>query len=172
MQKELTHPIDIRTITEKGINVAFEATPEELKALAKRFDVPEIKSLKTKLILAGTDLINVSGKFTAVVLLEDVVSLEKFQTTISEGFEVLFTKAKKPKTKKDSIEIDLSLDEEAEPISGNTIDCGDVVSEQFGLALPAFPKKTDTYFVYEEPLSEAEETAKNPFSILKKLKKK
>lgn len=170
MQKELTYPIDVRTITGKETTIHFEANSSECAALADRFNVPQVLSLRADLTVRRAGLIILEGVFSAQVIQTCVVSLEPFETTVSAPFKVFFDPALK-KENNQIIDIDIG-DEEAEPVQNGMIDAGAVVAEQFGLHLDLFPKKTTKPFVYEDPLSAAEEEQKHPFRVLKNLIKK
>lgn len=170
MQKELTYPIDIRTITNKGTIVHFEAEPAECAALAERFNVPQILSLNADLSVRRAGLIVLEGSFSARLVQTCVVSLENFETTLSAPFKVFFDPSLKAKAES-VIDIDVG-DEEIEAVQNGIIDAGAVVAEQFGLHLDLFPKKTNKPFLYEDPLSPEEEQQKHPFHVLKNLIKK
>lgn len=169
MQKEFTYPIDVRTITSKGMTIHLQADEAECAALADRFDVPRVISLSSDLTVRRAGLIVVEGTFKAVVEQICVVSLEKFENQIQSDFKLFFDPDMK-KTHNQIIDIDVG-DEEVEPIVNGRIDVGAALAEQFGLNLDLFPKKTKQPFCYADPLSEAEEKQKHPFSELKNLLK-
>ena len=170
MKKELTYPIDVRTITNKGNTIHFEADTAECAALAERFNLPQVLSLKADLNVRRAGLIVLEGSFCARLIQTCVVSLENFETTLEVPFKVFFDPALK-KENNQIIDIDIG-DEEAEPVQNGMIDAGAVVAEQFGLHLDLFPKKTKEIFVYEDPLSPEEEQQRHPFCVLKNLIKK
>lgn len=170
MQKELTYPIDMRTIGNKETAVHFEADPAECVALAERFNVPKVLSLRADLTVRRAGLIVLEGTFSARLIQTCVVSLDDFETTLSAPFKVFFDPALKTKAEP-IIDIDVG-DEEVEPVHNGIIDAGAVVAEQFGLHLDLFPKKANRPFLYEDPLSPEEEEQKHPFHVLKNLIKK
>lgn len=166
-EKELSYPVDVRTITGKGKHVRFTASENECKALAKRFELPAVKDLSVNIRIKKVGFIQMEGEIKARITQTDVVTLEPFDSVISEKFRVFF-EVDKPENIRQAIDIDMD-DEEIEPVRGGIIDCGAVAAEQFGLALDPFPKKSKKVFVYEDPLSKEEEKALHPFAGLKKL---
>ena len=81
---------------------------------------------------------------------------------------MLFSTSKQPMVNEVVLDIDIT-EEPIEFLPRPQIYFKDIVFEQFGLNLDAFPRKTDELFVYKE---EEEPTEKeNPFSVLKHLTK-
>ncbi len=170
MQKEFTYPIDVRTITERGIPVHLVADERDCARLAERFDLPQVLSFRADLTARRAGLIVLEGNFTARVVQTCVVSMESFETDVAGEFKVFFDPDMK-KTSDRIIDIDVG-DEDVEPVQNGIIDAAAVVAEQFGLNLDLFPKKTNQPFMYADPLSEEEEAQKHPFAALKGLLKK
>lgn len=98
MQKELTYPIDVRTVGSKETAIHFEADPAECAALAERFNVPKVLSLRADLTVRRAGLIVLEGTFSARLIQTCVVSLEDFETTLSAPFKVFFDPALNTKT--------------------------------------------------------------------------
>ena len=127
----------------------LEASEKELSTLSKRFDVEKIHYLKVKLLVYPGDIIRIVGKLEALTRRECVISLEKF--------EVLY--ADNPPTDSDEI---------IDTIDKGRIHLGEVVAEQYGLALNPFPKKPGV----KNPYQDVTEERGHPFANLKKILKK
>ena len=141
---------------ERQTEYILEASAQELSNLAKRFDVEKIYSLKADLILFPGEIIRIQGKIEAVTRRQCVISLENFDETMKEKFEVLY--ADNPPADSDEI-IDM--------VDKGRIHLGEVVAEQYGLALNPFPKKPGVQNTYIEQ----EEEKQHPFADLKKILK-
>ncbi len=135
----------------------LEASEKELKTLEKRFDVEKIHFLKAYLTVYPNDIVKVQGKIESLTRRECVVSLEKFDEKMNEEFEVLY--ADNPPADSDEI-IDV--------IDKGRIHLGEIIAEQYGLALNPFPKKIGVENTYEEKDIEI----LTPFADLKKILKK
>lgn len=135
----------------------LQASEKELTMLAKRFKVDKIHFLKAYLTVYPNEIVKIVGKIEALTQRECVISLEQFDEKMCEEFEVLF--AGNPPTDSDEI-IDI--------IDKGRIHLGDVVAEQYGLALNPFPKKPGVKNPYQEEVPEKQQ----PFANLKKMLKK
>lgn len=144
-----------------GLNVptqyVLEASDKELQALAKRFGVEKIHYLKANLTVCPDEIVRIIGKVEALTRRECVISLSKFDEKMVEEFEVLY--ADNPPTDSDEI-IDI--------IDKGRIHLGEIVTEQYGLALNPFPKKPGV----ENPYQELEREKQHPFANLKTILKK
>ena len=135
----------------------LEASEKELKTLEKRFDVEKIHFLKAHLTVCPNDIVKVQGKIESLTRRECVVSLEKFDEKMNEEFEVLY--ADNPPADSDEI---------IDTIDKGRIHLGEIIAEQYGLALNPFPKKMGVENIYEEKDIEIPK----PIADLKKILKK
>ena len=135
----------------------LEASNKELSALAKRFQVQKIHSLKAYLTVYPSEVVRIVGKLDALTRRECVISLEKFDEKMAEDFEVLY--ADNPSTESDEI---------IDAIDKGRIHLGEIVAEQYGLALNPFPKKPGV----RNPYQDVAEEKPHPFANLKKFLKK
>ena len=155
-EKKITIDIVVAGIKE-SVTYILEANEKELSALAERFDVEKIHFLKAKMTVYPGDIIKIKGNIESSTRRECVISLDKFDEKMKEKFEVFY--ADNPPTESDEI-IDV--------INKGRIHLGEVVSEQYGLALNPFPKKRGA----KNPYKEVFEEKQHPFSELKKFLKK
>ena len=135
----------------------LQASNKELSALAKRFQVEKIHSLKAYLTVYPSEIVRIVGKMEALTRRECVISLEKFDEKMVEEFEVLY--ADNPPAESDEI---------IDTIDKGRIHLGEIVAEQYGLALNPFPKKPGIQNPYQDVAEEKE----HPFANLKKILKK
>ena len=137
----------------------LQASQEECRKLAQRFELPEILSFQADVVLFRDNFVHVQGRIFAQMRRQSVVSLKDFTQDMKEDFEVLFSE--NPPTDSDEI-----VDE----IQNGRIDLGEVLAEQFGLALNPFPHAPgeDTPYVY----TEKEEVVDSPFKNLSEIIKK
>ena len=135
----------------------LEASEKELKALSKRFDVEKIHFLKAYLTVHPSDIVRIQGRIESSTRRECVISLDKFDEKMDEKFEVLY--ADNPPADTDEI---------IDTIDKGRIHLGEILAEQYGLALNPFPKKPGV----KNPYEEKSESTQKPFADLQKLLKK
>lgn len=149
----------VSSLDQKGLTYQLEATKPECDVLAERFDIPQIEHFNANIHLYRDDFVHVKGEINVAMKRQSVVSLKMFSQNMHENFDVLFSEEPPNNTK-----------EIVDEIMNGRIDLGEVLAEQFGLALDPFPHapdETDTY-VY----GRTEEAIENPFKDLKKIMKK
>ena len=155
-EKKITCDVVVAGIKEP-VQYILEASAKELSALAKRFQVEKIHSLKGDLTIFPGDIVRIRGKLSASTRRECVISLSKFDEKMVEEFEVLY--ADNPPAESDEI---------IDTIDKGRIHLGEIVAEQYGLALNPFPKKPGV----KNPYSEQKPEKQHPFANLKKILKK
>lgn len=168
-QIEFRRPFAIADLGDGEARLAIEAGSHECERLARRFELVSIGSLAASLSLklnpAGE--IDVRGQLAAEVVQTCVVSLKPAPARLAEDFSVRYAPgAREP------IE-DLSYgpcdEEPPEPLTGDTIDLGELVAQQLALALDPFPRARGVQL--DEP-PKAEVTAAGPFAGLAALKRR
>ena len=155
-EKKITCDVVVAGLKEQTSYI-LEASDRELAALAKRFEVEKIHFLKARLTIFPDEIIRIKGKLEALTCRECVFSLEKFDEKMKEEFEVLYSD--NPPSDSDEI---------IDTIDKGRIHLGEVVAEQYGLALNPFPKKTGV----KNPYVELSEERQHPFANLGKILKK
>lgn len=139
MTPELHRPVALQRVGPDGIDVSVEASPAECAALAGRFALPAIRSLRCRFALkpgpAGT--VEGQGRLEATVVQTCVASLEDFDATIDEAFVLRFVPEG---TESDDPDPD-SVDEVA--YAGGVLDLGETATEQLALALDPYPRRPD-----------------------------
>jgi uncharacterized metal-binding protein YceD (DUF177 family) len=160
MIPEFSRSIPLDRISPSGLDVTVEATPAECGALAQRMDLPAVHTMTCvfHLVREGRDDVRARGRLRARVTQTCVVSMEDFETTVEEDFQVRFV----PEGE-ETEDIDLDADDEI-PFTDNLIDLGEAAAEQLGLALDPYPRMPGVEL--EELPKEEDE---NPFAALRRL---
>lgn len=179
-RSELARRVVIEPWPEGGIEFELEADPEERAALARRFDLLELRSLTAHGALersADRREIRLRGQLMADVVQTCVVSLEPVAATVSAPFERrYFRLARGEELPEPDETIDLQDEEaEIEPLRTGSIEIGEVLAEELGLVLDPYPRRPDAYEQLPElgphvSLGEPEpEPAESPFAALGQL---
>ncbi len=155
---EFVRPVVIEPWPEGGVAVELSADPAEQRALARRFDLLELSSLRARGRLErrvpGRE-IWFEGWLEAEVVQTCVVSLEPVPATIRQpiargwrplqGRIATGTAATPP-------DLWLVGDDDIEPLSGPILDLGEAVAEELALALDPYPRAADAEALVSERL--------------------
>lgn len=140
---EFQRPLIVDRVPRKGSHEVFAAEAPELAALAKRFDLVALHSLKARLLALpwrGGGL-KVTGHVEANLDQVSVVSLEAFNAVQEFEVERFYLPP--------SATVDPVLDE-ADPIVDGVVDLGELVSETLGLELDPYPRQPGEEFAAVE----------------------
>lgn len=137
---ELTRMIKTRPLP--GEAIVIEASRPECAALAARFGLAGIASLRAAIALeARPAAIRATGRLTAAIVQSCAVSGEDFAVAIDESLELRFIEASaRPAAAQDeAIEIELEADDCDEiEYSGEMFDLGEAVAQSLGLAIDPY----------------------------------
>ena len=160
MNPEWHRPIALDRIGARRLDVTVEANPAECSALAVRMALPAVLAVSCvfHLIREGRDAVLASGILRARVTQTCVVSLDDFDVSLEEVFQVRFVPSGE-----ESDDIDPEAIDEI-PFEGSLIDLGEAAAEQLGLALDPYPRMPGV----EMPAAD-EETETHPFAALRRL---
>ena len=141
----------------------IEADALERSALARRFDLLSLDRLAAALILVrDTAGIRVTGQVHASGTQPCVATAEPVAFLITEAVAVLLTEAA---PEGDEIEL-AGADLDAEPLTGDIIDMGEIAAQALALALDPYPRSA---VPAPGVLTEAEaRIASSPFAVLRK----
>jgi uncharacterized metal-binding protein YceD (DUF177 family) len=162
MISEFPRPLSLDRIGPHGLDMTVEATAAECAALAERMKLPSVSALTCVFLLIreSRDAVAARGHLRAVVTQTCVVSLEDFEATVEEVFQIRFVPAGE-----ETDDIDPEADDEI-PYEGNSIDLGEAAAEQLGLALDPYPRMPGA------ELPDAEQpTQPHPFAALAGLRR-
>ena len=152
----------------------LEAGPAERAALANRFGILEIGSLRAALRLRSEagGAVRVRGRMTADVVQACVVTLDPVPQHIDEPVDLRFVRVDAEREEED--EPDPEGPDEI-PIEGEHLELGEAIAEQLSLALDPYPRVPGAVLELEpDPEDEdaaPEEARPNPFAKLAALKK-
>lgn len=159
---ELHRPVPLERIGAAGLTVTVEATAAECAAIASRLKVPAVRWLRCRFGLSrgDTGLIEATGRLEAVVERTCVLSLDEFDSPVTEAFAVRFvpSAAGPQEDEIDPAEID-APDEIV--YDGTSLDLGEAAVEQLALALDPYPRKPGALLPMEEEPAEP-----GPFAAL------
>ena len=159
---EMTRIVETRALSPKPKNMEWEASEEELLAIAERLNVVEVKDLKVKLTIEKKNLIKVSGSFTAHIVQRCVVSMEPVEEEICDTFEDFYGEHKRH-----AVPIDIDMEaQDVETVENGRIDVGELVLQYLVLGLNPYPRKDGL----QEVSVLDEDEKENPFAVLAKLK--
>ncbi len=173
---EFSRPVDVTTLPASGLQREIAATPAECEALARRFDLPGIGALTARLAIGpirsgGAAGARVIGHFSARVSQICVLSLEPFESEISEPIELDLLP---PESIPDGADADSHLNQSVEPLEGHVFDLGELVAQHLSLALDPYPRRSGVSFASEPGITgESDALARpKPFAALGDLKRK
>jgi uncharacterized metal-binding protein YceD (DUF177 family) len=177
---EFSIPLSLDDVPPSGTEMRFEANAEQRAALAKRFDIIELKSLRGTAKVKPWRRVGLAleAHFTAELVQACVVTLEPVPEKLDENFRLHFLPEEMiggeitPGSEREIV-IDVESEEPPEALDNGSIDVGEAVAEQLSLAMDPYPKKVGV--VFEPPVADMGEAAAkpaNPFAALEKLKKK
>jgi Large ribosomal RNA subunit accumulation protein YceD len=176
----LSRPLTLAEVPPEGLDIEIVASESERAALAALNDIPAVPSLVARLRVRrwrGEGL-EATGTLEARVRQNCVVSLEDFESEVSEPIEVRFAppvEAPRPRSRRHEPEPAPQVheaigDDPPDPLIGGAVDLGTVVSEFLTLALDPYPRRPGAAFV--EPAPEAGETTGSatvsPFARLRR----
>lgn len=164
-----THPLVVAHLPDGG--ATFRLAPDEAvrTALAEELGIVGIPALAATVNVtpeAGGG-VRVEGHVEATVRQTCVATLEPFDAPVSEDIDMHFVPAEALPEARPGAEIEVELDQIADPLVDGVIDIGAAVSEFLALGLDPYPRKPGATF---EPLVEDVET-ESPFAALSRLRR-
>lgn len=169
---EFSRPIEVESLTHGPNKMSVSAQASELKALARRFEIPEIAALNADFELERGlgGVIGIRGRLKARATQTCVVTLEPVTAVIDEAFALVYAPPSEDAPPEGG-DIDPDAVDPPEPIIGGKIDLGEVAAAQFALALDPYPRKPGAAFD-AEALGVGDDGRSSPFRALEALKRK
>lgn len=168
------HIFALDAIKDGGVeDIEITATPEDLKAIAKRLEILELKGLTVEGKLQrvkGENRLDFTGRLLADVVQACVVSLAPVEEGINEPLELSFMEGVDPPVEA-AADIELVFEQNAidEPMRDGKANLGEVVIQQLSLALNPYPRAKGAAFDEKKWGGTAND---NPFAKLKDLQTK
>lgn len=173
-----SHPVKVSTLSASLTNLHLEADARALEALARQWNVTEVRSLKAELQIARwkKDGVRIKGRVMADLVQECVVTLEPVENHIDEPVEATFVPDGSKLARALTIEtaemvVDPDAPDAPDIFIGDTIDIGQTVAEHAAMAIDPYPKKPGAAFPDHIESTDKDDKRPNPFAALKDWKK-
>jgi uncharacterized metal-binding protein YceD (DUF177 family) len=174
---EFSRPLSVDQHASPQHSFTVEATEAERKALAKRFKLVSLESLRAQGTLESFDdgrRARLTAHFTAEVTQSCVVTLDPVPAKIEETFTLDYDADADPAALSepeipDDLELFLEQPDPPDPLVGGVVDVGEAVAEHVALALDPYPRAPGVAF---EPPGGSEAVEDSPFKALAGLVKK
>jgi uncharacterized metal-binding protein YceD (DUF177 family) len=129
----------IKTRPLPGGTVVIEASPEERDALALRFGLGAVESLRADITLEQRPrAIRATGRLRAAIQQPCAISGEDFPVKIDEAVDLRFVEAdQRPPSEAEEIELQADDCDEIE-YAGDMFDLGEAVAQTLGLAIDPY----------------------------------
>jgi uncharacterized metal-binding protein YceD (DUF177 family) len=140
------------------------ATETEREALARRFGLLSLARLaaEIELVREPTETILLTAAFEAVFEQECIVTLDPVSGSVANRFQLRYG----PPEVEEGVPAG-DDDPAFEPLTGDAIDVGEAVAQEFSLALPPFPRVAEAVIELDEP----ETPDAGPFAALDKFRR-
>ncbi|WP_366656350.1 DUF177 domain-containing protein [Fodinicurvata sp. EGI_FJ10296] len=173
---EFSRPLRVDRLPTDAVERSISAKDGECQSLARRLGLEAIHALSADLTVKlslATGIVRVRGRFEARVSQYCVVSLESFESSVSEDIDLSLA-AVPADIHVDIVDIDPLSDEDPEPLDGNILDIGEIVAQHLSLALDPHPRKPgveppETTSMVDRNAEDDDEKP-NPFAALARLK--
>ena len=139
---EYSRVVSLKDLGKDEMRLDLVASTEECAALARRFELSAIAGLRATggLWRLGGGRVRLRVKLKAEVSQICVVTLDPVVNQIEEDLDILFET-----DTNDLAALDMSFDptSDREPLTGDSLDVGEIVAEELALSLDPYPKKPD-----------------------------
>lgn len=151
--------------------IAVEADETERAALARRFNLPALRTLAAEVSLEQRgDAIEARGRLKADMDQHCAVSDEPFANTVDEPIAFRFVPALPAHGEDEEIEFASDAPDDIE-YDGTCFDLGEAIAQSFGLALDPYAEGPGADAARREAGLLDEDTPSGPFAALAALKK-
>ncbi|MEO1224277.1 MAG: DUF177 domain-containing protein [Pseudomonadota bacterium] len=125
---------------------SIEAAADECAQIAARLQLEAVTTFAASFVLSRAEnspIISVEGSLTSDIRQLCVVTLEPFDSAVSEAFSASFTTERPASDVGQEIFVDAASDDEPEPISGGRIELGELAVQMLSLSLDPYPRRPD-----------------------------
>lgn len=163
---------------------SIEATADECAQIAARLQLEALTTFAASFALSRAEdspIIGVEGSLKAEIRQLCVVTLEPFDSSVSEAFSASFTTERPASEEGEEIIVDAASDDEPEPISRGRIELGELAVQMLSLALDPYPRRPGVppaELVFGAPVPPGDdgdpkaETSDKPFAALERWKRR
>ncbi len=165
---ELSRMASLELLTKRVDPFVIKATPDECKALAKRFHIVSIDFFEAEITVkwrGGKSIdYDITGRLKARLVQSCIVTLQDIIENIDDTFDFRVVHPKQME------ELTDELDEfqDIEFAEDDNIDLGEIVSQYLALSMDPYPRLQETP---ELSILTPSTQKKNPFAVLGSLKK-
>lgn len=143
----LSRNVNVERLPQGRGSFTVEATPAECAALAEDFGIVAVRDLVGRFEVGGsTTLLRVTGTVDAVVTQTCGVSLEPFESAVSEPVEVTFSDEVSPDEEDVLDENGMPDLDRPDALVNGRIDIGALTAEFLALGLDPYPRKPGIAF--------------------------
>ena len=174
-RSELSRRVAAADVGARPLTVEISASPDERRALAERFGLAALHRLEGRARLSrvaarggGGPVLRVEIAFAAEAAQTCVVTLEPAPARLAEsGLVVEFVAGPEPRETDLPREVVLPPEggDPPEPLEGDSVDVGELLAQQFGLALDPYPRAPGAEFAAADDSAPA-----RPFAALAALR--
>lgn len=146
-QGPIRHLVNVRKLPRKGRDEAYEADAEARERIARHLGVPLVHRFRgdAEVVPWRGEGVRVTGRISADMAQECVVTTDLVDTRVDEAFDALFVpegSSLAPRNEKDAqLMVDPEGDDPPEAFAGDMLDLGAVWMEFLALAVDPFPRK-------------------------------
>lgn len=169
---EFSRLITLDGVPPSGTVVRLQASAEECRALAARFELVGLERLEGEAKVTPADprtVVLVTGRLEADVVQSCVVTFEPVAATVVAEFDRLFSEDV-PEEALDEVEIDPEA-EIPEPVVGGKLDLGEILAQELSLALDPYPRSPEADRRLAELGGSDADGVKGPFGALSPLRR-
>lgn len=166
---EFSRRFALADLGHEGAVLEVAAEADERAALACRFGLLALDSLAATVRIGrvGGAMVRVGASYVADAVQSCIVTLEPVAARIEDSVEVLFAPPRP--TVEGEVTVNALDDDDAEPLTGDTIDVGEVVAAHLGLAFDPYPRRSGVVFGGVQSKPEDEDSGASPFEALQDL---
>lgn len=171
-EPELSRRVGLHQADDRPVHVTIEATPQERSELQERFGLEALHAFRAEVDLGRLDhgdVYTVEGTLHAEVTQLCVVTLEPIENVVEGPFHSTYVRVDQTAMPEPA---EIAGDEdEPEPFTGDSIDVGEAVVQEFASMLDPYPRlpeaAVEDSFRGDEPAVPG-----SPFAVLEKLRGK
>ncbi len=176
-EEPFSYFVKVGHVSANPVTVQLSADEKECAALAKHWEVEDVKSVSGELQIARwkRDGVRLKGKVRAEIVQACVVTLEPVDNVLEEEVNQVFL----PEGSKlirhqfddnGEMVLDPEGDDIPETFVGDSIDVGAVVTEFLTLSIDPYPRKPDVEFEAHIESRADDDKKPSPFAVLQNLK--
>lgn len=170
--------VKVGHISANPVEVKIVADADECRALARQWDIREVRSFSAELQVQRwkKDGVRVKGRVRSGIVQSCVVTLDPVESQIDETIDAVFVPegsklALHPVAEGGEMLLDPEGPDSPEVFQGDTIDVGVVAAEFAALAIDPYPRKAGVVFSGHIEHTDEGGRKPSPFAVLKDWKK-